>query len=157
MSVLGRRYMLGMSVHQGESTSQSTASAWSRGVPLHSLCSQLQTRRPVRLQLSQNFEPRGGSFILSRFDPCPTLSVGFSQQEAWRAIHSVAFNRRLLLFSPRAGASGDFELCLFNSFVDFRCLTLLAASRALHSGFTGPPPLPSPPPDQGLTAASGSS
>lgn len=112
MSVLGRRYMLGMSVHQGESKSQSTASAWSRGVPFHSLCSQLQTRRPARLQLSQNFEPRGGSFILSRFDRdrCPTLSVGFSQQEAWRAIHSVAFNRRLLLFSPRAGASGDFGL-----------------------------------------------
>ena len=75
MSVLGRRYMLGMSVHQGESKSQSTASAWSRGVPFHSLCSQLQTRRPARLQLSQNFEPRGGSFILSRFDRSLSNSV----------------------------------------------------------------------------------
>lgn len=67
MSVLGRRYMLGMSIHQWESKSKSAASAWSRGVPFHSLRPQLQTRRPARLQLSQNFKPRGGSFVLSRF------------------------------------------------------------------------------------------
>lgn len=87
MSVLDRRYMLGMSIHQGESKSQSTASAWSRGVPSHSLCPQLQTRRPARLQLSQNFEPWGGSFVLSCFCPWdfPSKKPG-GQFTAWHLI-----------------------------------------------------------------------
>lgn len=131
--------MLGMSIRQGESKGQRAAYAWSRGIPFRSLCPQLQTRRPASMQLSRNFEPLGSSFILSRFGRRRTLSLGFSQQESWRAIHNVAFNHRLLLFSPRAGARGDSGLCLFKSFVDFRGLIPLAASRAPHSGLTRAP------------------
>lgn len=61
----------------------------------------------------------------------------------------MAFNHQFLLFSPRAGASGDSGLCLFKSFVDFRCLILLAASRALHSELTRAPTSPLPPPGPG--------
>lgn len=61
----------------------------------------------------------------------------------------MAFNHRLLLFSPRAGARGDSGLCLFKSFVDFQGLIPLAASRALHSGFTRAPASPLPPPAPG--------
>lgn len=74
MSVQGRCHVSGKSIHQGESKGQKAASAWSRGVSFHSLCPQLQTRRPARLQFRISSPRAVHSFSVAERSvvrPCP--------------------------------------------------------------------------------------